>query len=509
MDYKAITSYGHLLIPEVILIGTIILLVLCDLLIGKKISRRFFGWLSLLATLSALVACIQTWIQWQQIKTTLGASAIRFLEDTYLLDSFSIGMKCLILFSTAFVFLLSLGAKNDAFALYEAEYHYLLLAGVLGGIVMVSSGDLITLFVGLELLSLSSYVLVGIRKTNIHSAEGAWKYVVLGGVASAFILYGMSFLYGMTGSTSLIGINGVIDQIIQSPGTGQSALLYIYLSLFLMTLGFGFKIAAAPFHTWTPDVYQGAHTPITAFLATVTKIAAFGLILRVLLYAYLPIWKNGDWHLYVQPILIVLAICSMIIGNLLALKQTQAKRLMAYSGIAQIGYILVPLAMLQISQGDLFIRATFFYFIAYIVMSMGAFAIISYVSEQAGHEDVSAFAGLYKRSPILAAAMSIFLISLAGFPITAGFIGKFVILSSVIGSVKGIFVAVTMILTTIISYYYYFRFIRQMYFRKVEAKTTFYTPWPLRITIALSLIGTIGLAVVPNLLLQMIEKIQW
>ncbi|SHE96582.1 NADH dehydrogenase subunit N [Seinonella peptonophila] len=493
-------KFGYLLLPEAIIIGSIVLLMLLDLFIPAKRSRRFFGWLALLAGLGASVALIWVWIIW---KTHLDGRPIQYFDSAYLFDAVSLILKLFILLSLIFVFLLSLGNKqNSTGNSYQAEYYYLMLVALLGAWVLVSSADLITLFVGLELLSLASYILVGIRKEDQNAVEAAWKYVVLGGVASAFILYGMSFLYGMTGNTNLMEIYNSLQLSVQ-----PEAILYIYLSFFLMLFGFGFKISAAPFHTWVADVYQGTTSAMAAFLATITKVAIFGFIVRLLLLSYLPLFYRNNWNHYLEWALMGIAILSMIVGNVLALRQTEAKRLMAYSGIAQIGYILVPLTLITLTQGMLFFRVTFFYFFAYILMVAGAFAVISQVTAQAGTGEIRAFAGLYRRNPLLAFAMSIFLISLAGFPLTAGFIGKFFLLTNAFMTKKGILLGVVMILTTILSYFYYFRFVRQMYFRQPDQPERIAIPWTLRIAITISLVGTIALALLPQLLLQLLQSL--
>lgn len=482
-----------LLAPELIIVAAAALLSIIDLLLDRKISRRYIGIFSLLAVVCAGIYVVRQFHVSEQL-----------LQETYILEPFSAMIKLLILSGVACVILLSLAGKRQTLQSCEGEYYYLLLTATLGGLVMVSSFDLITLFVGLELLSISSYILVGIRKKNAGSAEAAWKYVVLGSVSSAFILYGMSFLYGLTGSTNLNEIKLQIVSVVQN-GYG----LYIYLALFLMILGFGFKIASAPFHTWAPDVYQGAYTPVTSFLAVVSKIAAFGLVLRIF-YAYLPLIYFGEWQAMIQPLLLILAALSMIVGNTVALMQTNAKRVLAYSGIAQMGYLLIPLAMLDHPGNVLVLPSTFYYLIAYLLMTIGTFAILFLVTEDADNEEISAFAGLYQRSPLLAFLLSIFLISLAGFPITAGFLGKFyILLNTLHSSTQFIWVAIVMISTTIISYFYYFRFIRQMYFRAPASSQPLRTPWSVRFILLIGIVGTVGLAIMPNWVIEFLSSVNW
>lgn len=478
-----------LLAPELIILATAACLSLLDLFLNQKIPRKYFGVFSFII------------VVWASLYIGLQFDVSeRILADTYVFSSFSAMIKLLILAGTGFVILLSLGGKRQTLAGYEGEYYYLLLIAALGGMVMSSSADLITLFVGLELLSISSYVLVGLRKRHLPSVEAAWKYVILGSLSSAFILYGMSFLYGLTGSTNLYEIEQQIAFVVQS-GYG----LYIYLALFLMVAGFGFKIATAPFHTWAPDVYEGAYMPVTSFLAVVSKIATFGLTLRIFI-AYMPLVQMGEWQAMVQPLLFALAALSMIAGNTAALRQTNAKRLMAYSGIAQMGYLLIPLATL----GNYFLESIFYYLLAYLFMTMGAFAILYWVTEEAGHEEISAFAGLYKRSPIMAVILSLFLISLAGFPLTAGFFGKFYILLNTMGQYEQfVWIAILMIVTTVISYFYYFRFIRQIYFRDPITSDAFRIPISIGLAVVIGLVGTIGLAILPGWVAYFFQELTW
>ncbi len=477
----AITNINWMyLAPEFIILSAAALLLLIDLVLKPQISRRYFGIFSLISLIWAGI-----YVGWLFDKKE------RLLGDTYLLDSFSATAKLLLLTAVAFVILITLAFRNQDFEAVEGEYYYLLLLATLGGMVIVSSADLITLFVGLELLSISSYILVGIRKTSESGPEAAWKYFVMGSVASAFILYGMSFLYGFTGSTNLFTIKSETLQISQS-----GYVLYIYLALFFIIFGFGFKIASAPFHTWAPDVYQGAYTSIASFLAVGSKIATFCFIFRFFI---------GEWHVILQPILLIVASASMIIGNTVALMQTNVKRLMAYSGISQMGYLLIPLAIL----GNLFMESTFYYLLAYLFMTMGAFAILFLVTEDAKSDEISAFAGLYHRSPWLAFLMSVFLISLAGFPITAGFLGKFYILMDTLhSSLQYRWLVAIMIITTIISYVYYFRLIRQMYLRKPVKTEAFPISWPVGLVVLISFIGTIGLAIMPNWTMEIFSQIK-
>ncbi|RAL24592.1 NADH-quinone oxidoreductase subunit N [Thermoflavimicrobium daqui] len=472
-----------ILAPELIIMIACALLVILDLVLPSMISRRWIGLFSLVAVVTAGV-----WIV-----TQFGHSPVALLENTYRLTPVTLIWKLILLSGTFLVLLISLGEDQEEFAPNSGEYYYLLLAAVLGGMFMVSSADLITLYVGLELFSLSSYVLVGIRKRRGDSNEAAWKYVVLGGMSSAFILYGMSFLYGLSGSTNLANIQ---QYIVKAQGTYD---WIIYLSFFLMIVGFGFKLASAPFHTWVPDVYQGAATPITSFLSVVSKSLAFAL-----LFIMIGVFDGIDegWESIFLPTLMIMAALSMIIGNTAALRQKNMKRLMAYSSIAQAGYILIPIATLN----KLYFPSTFFYLFVYLFMTIGAFAVIMLVMRQEKNEDMKAFAGLHQRSPWLALAMTIFLISLAGIPLTAGFFGKMLIIMGALG-MEHLWLIVIMVITTIVSYYYYFSIIRQMYFRKANTTRRIRTSWPIGIAISMSAIATIGFGVFPEWILNLVESL--
>jgi NADH-quinone oxidoreductase subunit N len=474
--------------PEIVIVLAAALLTVLDLLIKDSVPRKWFGWLGFAATVAAGVLAVSQY----------GRPPREILGGAYRIDSYSVAFKEIILLGTALVFLSSFLFGKKELENREGEYHWLLLTGALGGMIMASSADLITLFVGLELLSLSSYILVGVQKQEGLSNEAAWKYMVLGGVSSAFILYGMSFLYGLSGSTQLFIVK---QKIVDAINSGYQPI--ILLSLFLMMVGFGFKIAVAPFHMWTPDVYQGAPTPVTVFLAVVSKTAAFAMVLRVLLIAFYPLFSTEDGNIVVW-LLLILAAASMVLGNAIALRQTDAKRVMAYSSIAQAGYLLVPLAAL----GFLLVPSMLFYSLAYLFMTAGAFTVVEWVTREAGTTDIRAFAGLSRRSPALALAMTVFLLSLAGIPVTAGFVGKLYLLVNAISGMQ-FWLAGVMVVTTVVSYWYYFEFIRQMYFRHPVGEATRRVPWPVWAVVILCLAGTLGLALFPDSVMHQLGKVDW
>lgn len=482
------TFQWQALTPELIILASVALLFILDLLWKENLSRKWLAGLGMLAILFAAI----------EVVNQFGKEPIQLLQDTFRMDGFSSALKLILLTGTAFVFVFSLIERENKKA--EGEYYYLLLTALLGGMMLVSAADLIALYVGLELMALSSYILVGLPKHRETSSEAAWKYIILGSASSAFIIYGMSFLYGVTGSTNLFAISQKVMEQVGGPFEN-----YLLLALFLMMVGFGFKIATAPFHMWTPDVYQGSMTPITAFLAVVSKAAAFGMVFRTLIIAYAPFTQTEVWYEIITWLLMLIAALSMIIGNTVALMQTNVKRFIAYSSIAHAGYLLVPFAMIGYVGYAVF-TSFFYYMIAYLLMTMGTLVIIEWVTRNSGTGELRDFAGLYHRSPWLAISMTILLISLAGLPITAGFFGK---LEIIMEAIKGtqFWLAGVMIITTVISYYYYFRVIRQMYFRMEKEKNSMSVSWPVTTLVLICLVGTIALGVWPDLLLNPLKQL--
>ena len=479
----AFNADWSLMTPEIVLLILAMAVFTIDFTTGIRGKKPFIGVLSVIS----LLITIALVVVFNRVPGQIG--------DTFIVDPFAMMFKIVILLGVTLVIVNSMSYMNKHDDMYQGEFYSLLLFAALGAMLMVSSADLITLFIGLEILSISSYCLAGFRRNQEKSSEAALKYVVLGGTASAFILYGMSFLYGLTGSTNLAYIGSVMPELYAD---------YTYLvmmSLFFMIAGFGFKISIVPFHMWAPDVYEGSPTPITGFLSTVSKIAGFAILIRILAVGFGAIY--GEWYF----IFAVIAALTMIIGNTIALVQSNVKRLMAYSGIAQAGYLLVPLA------ASLHINITLsmivYYALAYVFMTLGAFAIISVVTEDAENEDMTSFAGLHKRSPFLANSMSVFLISMAGLPITAGFVGKVYIFLGVI-TADMIWLGVVMIVTSTISFFYYFGIIKQMYMRAPkEEESKLVAPTSISTIVTVSLIGTFGLAIFANLLTNYMNGLNW
>ncbi|MDO3678854.1 NADH-quinone oxidoreductase subunit N [Paenibacillus ehimensis] len=481
-----------LLAPELTLVAAAVVLSLLDLLLPRQMNRTWLGWLSLVGIIIAAVFAAG------QLNP---AEPKQLLNFSYRVDDFAAILKLVLLAGAGLITLMSIGSVREDEIPHIGEFYYLLLPATLGGMIMASSGDLITIFVGLELLSITSYILVAMRKKDKRSNEGAFKYLVLGGVSSAVILYGMSFLYGMTGSTVIKEINAGLGQ------AAQGMLPLVYLSFFLLLAGFGFKVAAAPFHMWAPDVYQGAPTPVTAFLAVVSKAAAFAILFRFMYNVYaIGDLMNLPFHKDVLLSLMVVAAAAMIVGNFIALRQTNMKRLLAYSGIANSGYLMVPIAI-QFSMMHYSNFAEFaFYLIAYLFMNIGIFAVLMIIERSTGDDEIKGLAGLYYRAPGTAVATVLLVLSLAGLPVSGGFFGKLYILLGTLQT-QHYWLAAVMIGTSVVSYYYYFGLIRQMFMRSEDGAQPIRTSVPLGITMWLCVAASVVLGLFPQWVLGYLERI--
>lgn len=492
MEVKDIFSYDwSYLLPEFIILGFATFLSLLDLFAGKRLGKQVIGWLSFLGTVIATIFVI--------INMNALDKPYSYMTDMIRIDDYGNAFKLIFLAGTAFAILISLSYLKAGEVQHRGEYYYLLLTGLLGAMVMASSADLITLFVGLELLSLSSYVLVGLRKKSRLSNESAFKYVVSGSIATAVLLFGMSYVYGLTGTTHIYEIS---YRLAEAGMAGYQFL--VYTAFAFLAVGLAFKISAAPNHMWAPDVYQGAPTPVTAFLAVVSKAAGFALIFRVMMISFFNVSDGtGSGRFFFEEgslYLGLMAAASMIIGNTMALRQTNVKRMMAYSGIAQAGYLLVPF----VPPTSLFFSEVIFYLFGYLLVSFGAFAVIMVVSREQETEDLKGFAGLYHRSPVMAIAMSIFLLSLAGIPITVGFFGKFYLFMGTL-VVENYWLAAIMIVTSVISYYYYFGIIRQMYMRPGTTEAPMVVPKGIWTFILIMAIATVFFGAFPGLVTDYIQ----
>ncbi|MBK5461242.1 NADH-quinone oxidoreductase subunit NuoN [Peribacillus sp. TH27] len=496
MDWNTMLSYNWgAMMPEFIILGTAMILSILDLFWPKHFNRRKLAWLALTGIILAFLSLI----------SLFSYETLSILSDTFRLDSFAKAFKLILLFGAGLVILLAESYEpQEGLQEHRGEFYYLFLTALLGAMIMTSSGDMITLFVGLELLSLSSYILVGIRKHNRKSNEASMKYVINGGISTAITLFGMSYLYGVTGSVNL----GEMSRTMAAMTDGQ--LQYIMgLAFFMVFVGLSFKIAAAPFHMWAPDVYEGAPTPVVAFLSVISKTAGFVIILRIFLSLFLTapgdtfgalefLEKNNIYIAFVAGL-------TIIIGNVIALRQQNLKRLFAFSSIAHAGYLLIAVATM--GGGYFLMDTVWFYLLAYLLMNIGVFAVIQLLSSQSGSEDISIVAGLGGRSPYLAIAFTVFILSLAGIPGTTGFIGKLNIFLGTFITEPGHYVlAGIMIAGTIVSYVYYFGLLVQVFFRPIHSDKVIKIRSGLSTVIIICLVGTILFGIVPNIALDFLHN---
>ncbi|MHB8773275.1 MAG: NADH-quinone oxidoreductase subunit N [Syntrophales bacterium] len=433
-------AFGPIL-PEL----TITVTAMIALLLGA------FGRRAIVGTIAGSVALVGSGLALLFTLSLWSANAAIY-NGLYTIDNFGTFFKGLALIVAILVTLLSLRyvERED---IVKGEYYALTLFGVLGMMIMVSSTHFVTIFIGLEVMSIAIYVLCGMLSGNPRSAEASLKYFLLGAFATAFLLYGIALVYAATG---LLDIREIADYIVS--GRFQLTPLFM-IGIAMLVVGFGFKTAAVPFHMWTPDVYEGAPTSITAFMATGIKAAAFGAFLRVFYTAFLPLL--GAW----SGMLWLIAVATMTIGNITALVQDDVKRMLAYSSIAHAGYILIAFVV-----GDLFSSVgILFYLLVYTFMNIGAFAVVIILGKKGRQRTgIEHYAGLAGRHPLIAIAMTVFLLSLAGIPPLAGFMGKFYVLSAAIKA-KYYWLAVIGVLNSVVAAYYYLRVVMYMYFREAAA----------------------------------------
>jgi NADH-quinone oxidoreductase subunit N len=432
--------HGHYFVtmgPLLIVTATAFIVMILEFCLQSVHPRWWLG-LSMVGTAAALITA------------AVHAPARALTLNTVVQDAFSSVFTLLILGTALLIQWFTLDFANRERA--ASEHPYLLLFAVAGALTMASAVDLVTLYIGLELLSVASYILAGLRRDSARSVEGAMKYLVMGSIGSAVLLYGMSFLYGLTGSTNLYDLGQ------QGMNLWMGYPAVTVLAFVLVLCGMGFKLSLVPFHMWAPDTYAGAPAPISAFLATLSKTAGFGMLLRMLLFIF-----NGAPQVFVWAG--VVAALTMVVGNLIALPQRHMKRLLAFSSVAQAGYLLIPFALFGTS-GYMDWIALFdtlvFYLASYTFMTVGAFAVVWWVSREAGTFDASALDGLARRSPWLAAALTVFLLGLAGMPLTAGFVGKFYLLVDTI-HLHDAWLGVLLFLTSAVSFYYYFGWVRRLF----------------------------------------------
>lgn len=437
------------LLPPLILFLTAVLVFGIDL-VGSK-EKKWLPYLALAGAIISFAVSIYLfgWMDFEQESVLGGMIAI---------DSFAMFFQIFAALVAVLIILLSIDYMAPR-SPYQGEFYSLILVACFSISLLALSADFVMVFIAFELLSITSYILTGFFRKDPRSSEAAIKYFLYGSLASAMMLYGMSLLYGATASTNLVQIAGTLMTV------DASLNWVVYPALVLLIVGFGFKTVAVPFHQWSPDAYEGAPTPVTAFLAVGSIGAGFGILVRVMVTA-LP-----DFQLNWSALLSGLSIMSMTLGNLVAISQKNIKRMLAYSGIAQAGYILIGLASWSsIQAGTVFdgISGVLVYLLVYLAANLGAFAVVIAIEHKIGSNQISDFAGLIQRSPLLAGTMTIFLLSLIGIPGTGGFVGKLMVFGAAM-KLEYYFLAVVAIVNSVIAGFYYLNVIRYMFFQPLDA----------------------------------------
>jgi len=453
--------------PELIVLVTAVLVLLLDAFWVK--GKKVLGGISLFGIILAGLAAATLW-----------DDQLSLFKGFFILDHLALFFKLTFLLIAALAVLLIKGTQNLICKTQGIKYCVPLILFITCGMLLTASaGELVTLFLSIELMSIPMYVLAASRKKEPRSSEAGLKYFILGALSSVFFLYGLSLIYGLSGTTRL-------SVILLSPSFGADFSPVWLLGIAFLLAGVGFKIIAAPFHMWAPDVYEGAPTPVTAFIAAGPKAAGLVILLRLFYTALSPF--KAEWVF----LFAVLSLLSMLVGNLAALPQTSIKRMLAYSGVAHMGYLLTALAAGS-AEG---VGAALFYIIIYALTAMGAFAVVFVVEEATGSDKIENFAGLAKRSPALAFVLAITLLSAAGLPPLSGFIGKFYLFASACGE-KLYLLALIGILTSVISLYYYLGVLRQAYLVEPKDPESIGIPAPCAAVLIVSALAAAALGLLP------------
>jgi NADH-quinone oxidoreductase subunit N len=439
----------YLIKPEITISIALLLLVIVDIIMNK--NKNFLPYVAIAGLIVAGIFIVA------QFSVNQFAFANNNSVGMVIIDPFGNFFKLLIVASSLVIVLFSMLSNEINEGMQrQGEYYTLMFGMIVGMMFMVSASDLIVLYLSIELVSLPSYILAGYTKSALRNSEASLKYVIYGGISSGIMLFGISILYGLTGSTNIYEINSLIQ------AANVHGFIFV-LSAILIFVGIGYKISAAPFHFWTPDVYEGAPIPITAYLSIASKAAGFALLIRFIKVTFIQsVDPNGFWQLLSvidwKAFIVLISILTMTLGNFAALWQNNMKRLLAYSSIAHAGYLLLGLAVLS-NEG---ITAILIYFLVYAFMNLGAFLVVMLIANKINSEEIDDYDGLSSVAPFLSVSLAIFLVSLTGLPPTAGFIGKLYIFIALVDA-KMIVVAVIALLNTVVSLYYYIRVLKHMF----------------------------------------------
>ena len=462
----------YLLLPEIAMAILALVLVVADLFTSDKAKT----WLGYLAVIGLIIPAI--------LVTIVGQTPGQSFFGTFTVDPLSVVFQWLLLLCAALVMLSSIDYIRRR-TRYQGEYYALVVFATLGAMLLVSSTEFITLFIALELMSICQYILAGFIKGNHESSEAGLKYLLLGAVSSAVLLYGMALVYGATGTTTLVGIRDAL-----SNGSPPAIAM---LGLALLVAGFGFKVAIVPFQMWIPDVYQGAPTPVTAFLSVASKLAGFVVILRVFGVGLQPL--DAYW----PQIFAVLAVITMTVGNVAALRQTNIKRMMGYSSIGQAGYALTGLAAATRTTTT----GLIFFLIAYAITNLGVFVAIIYFSNRLGTDELADYNGLSKRSPIMALALTVCLLSLVGMPPMVGFWSKVYLFLSVF-DVGLVWLVIIGLLNSALAAYYYLKVVHAMYLKPANSDArTLGVDRPLSVAMFVAVVGVFVVGILPGPFIQL------
>ena len=466
------------LLPMLILTGTALLALVADLWMEGP-DREGLGWIGLAGLAATAITAMTLW-----------NTHISTLSDTLAVDRYGLFFTLLFCVVTGLTLLMSMSYLETT-EIQTGDYYSLVLFSTLGMVLMATATDLIVIFLGLEVMSIAAYALAGIARSELRSNEAALKYFLLGAFASGFLLFGIALLYGATGNTSLPQIAQRLTMV------GSEQRLLVTAGMALLIVGFGFKVAAVPFHVWAPDVYEGAPTSVTALMAVGIKAAAFAAFARVFMHTL--VIFSTDW----SGVLWVLAVLTMTVGNVTALVQRNIKRMLAYSSVAHAGYLLVGM----VAGGEAGGSAVLFYLIGYAFMTLGAFAVVIALGRRGQpNEKLDDYNGVGFRSPFLGAAMAVFMLSLSGIPPLAGFVGKFYIFSAAVKS-GYVGLAIIGVLNSVVSVYYYVGVLVRMYMTEGTTEVTAPSSRPyLFATLLLTITATILLGLFPSSLFEVARQ---